>query len=92
MRTYGNIQKFAQGQGDECSTGFLLDYKYFKHHYKMIAIDLSKQQAPDTDPKAIQQINFTRNLDRAENTTMFYITEEAKEIILDFLQGVVRVL
>ena len=44
----------------------------------MIAIDLSKQQALDVDPRAIQQINFTVNLDRAGNTTMFFIIEEAK--------------
>ena len=45
----------------------------------MIAIDLSKQQALDADPIAIQQINFAANLDRDENTTMFFIIEEAKE-------------
>ena len=52
----------------------------------MIAIDLSKQQAPDADPRAIQQINFTANLNRAEQTTMFFIIREAKEAILDFSQ------
>ena len=50
----------------------------------MIAIDLSKQQAPDADPKAIEQINFTANLDREENTTMFFIFEKVKETISDF--------
>ena len=58
----------------------------------MIVIDLSKQQALDTDTRAIQQINFTTNLDRAENTTMFFIIEEAKETVLDFSQGTVKVL
>ena len=58
----------------------------------MIAIDLSKQQALDADPKTIQQINFTANLDRNENITMFFIIEEAKETILDFSQGTVKVL
>ena len=58
----------------------------------MIAIDLSKQQALDADPRAIQQINFTANLDRAENTTMFFVIEEAKETVLDFLQGTYKVL
>ena len=58
----------------------------------MIVIDLSKQQALDTDTRAIQQINFTTNLDRAENTTMFFIIEEAKETVLDFSQGNVKVL
>ena len=50
----------------------------------MIAIDLSKQQALDADPRVIQQINFTGNLDRAGNTTIFFTVEEAKETILDF--------
>ena len=56
----------------------------------MIAIDLSKQQALDADPRAIQQINFTVNLDRAGNTTMFFIIEEAKETVLDFSQGTIK--
>ena len=50
----------------------------------MIAIDLSKQQALDADPRAIQQINFTGSLDTAGNTTMFFVIEEAKETVLDF--------
>ena len=58
----------------------------------MIAVDLSEQQALDIDPRAIQQINFTPNLDCAGNTTMFFIIEEAKETVLDFSQGTVRVL
>ena len=58
----------------------------------MIAIDLSKQQALDADPGAIQQINFTANLVRAGNTTTFFIIEEAKETVLDFSQGTVKVL
>ena len=51
----------------------------------MIAIDFSKQQATDADPKVIQQINFTANLDEAGNTTIYLITEESKEIVLNFL-------
>ena len=58
----------------------------------MIAIDLSKQQALDADPRAIQQINFTANLDRAVNTTMFFIIEESKETIFEFSLGTVKVL
>ena len=63
MRTYNNIQKIATGQGDDYTTGCLLDCNHFNNYIKMIVIDLSKQQALDVDPKAIQQINFTRNLD-----------------------------
>ena len=77
MRTYDNIRKIAPGQGDDYTTNCLLDYNYFNNCYNMIAIDLSKQQALDADPKAIQQINFTGNLDRVEG---------AKETVLDFSQ------
>ena len=62
--TYENIKKIATGQGDDYTTGCLLDYIYFKNYYKMIVVDLSKQQALDSDLKAIQQINLNlhRNL------------------------------
>ena len=91
-KTYENIRKIATGQGDDYTTGCLLDYSYFKDHYKMIAIDLSKQQALDADPTAIQQTNFTANLDRLGNTKMLFIIEEAKETVLDYSQGTVKVL
>ena len=58
----------------------------------MIRIDLSKQQALDVDPRAIQQINFTANLDNAGNTRIYFILDEAKETILDFSQGTVKAL
>ena len=58
----------------------------------MIAIDLSKQQAWDADPRAIQQINFTANLDRDDGATIFFITEQAKETVFEFSQGTVKVL
>ena len=64
--TYENIIKTAIGQGDDYTTG-LLHYSYFKDYFKMVAVDLSKQQALDADPKAIPQINFNVNLDRAGN-------------------------
>ena len=58
----------------------MLDYDYFRDYCEMIAIDLSKQQALDVDPKAIQQINFTGNLPRDENedTTIFFLIKEEK--------------
>ena len=90
--TYNNIRKITTGQGDDYTTGCLLDYPYFKDTYKMIAVDLSKQQVLDADPRAIQQINFTANLDRAGNTRVYIIREEAKETILDFSQGTVKLL
>ena len=91
-KTYENIRKIATGKKDNYTTGCLLDYPYFKENYKMIAIDLSRQNELDADPRAIQQINFTANLDRAGNTTIFFIIEEAKETIFEFSQGTVKVL
>ena len=79
-------------QGDDYTTGCLLDYPYFKKYYELITIDLSKQQKLDADPKAIQQINLTENLDREEGSTMFFIIEEAKETVLDLSKGTVQVL
>ena len=90
--TYENVRKIAAGQGDDYTTGCLLDYPYFSNTYKMIAVDLSKQQALGADPRAIQQTDFTANLDRAGNTRVYFILEEAKETILDFSQGTVKVL
>ena len=90
--TYRNIRKIVTGQRDDYATGCLLDYAYFKDVYKMIAIDLNKQQSLDADPKAIQQINFIANLDRTGNTRIFFILEEAKETVLDFSQGTAKVL
>ena len=77
--TYENIRKIATGQGDDYTTGCLLDYSYFSDTHKMIAVDLSKQQALDADP-------------RAGNARVYFILEEAKETILDFSQGTVKVL
>ena len=84
------FEKFSTGQGDEWKTGCLLDYNYFNNYYKMIAVDLSKQQALDADPKAIQQINLTGNLE--QQAAIFFIIEEAKETVLDFLLETVKAL
>ena len=73
-------------QGHNYPTGCLC-YIYFQSYYKMIEVVLSKQQALDADQKAIQQINSTGNLDWAGNTTMFFITEEAKETISGIKNG-----
>ena len=77
---------------DDYTTGCLPAYPYFEKYYKLIAIDLSKRQKLDADPKSMQQINFTENLDRAEGAAMFFIIEEAEETVLDFSKGTVKVL
>ena len=81
--TYENIRNITIGQGDGYTTDCLLDYTYFKIYQKIIAIDLSKQQALDADPKAI---------DRDGNTSFYFILEEAKETVFEFSQGSVKVL
>ena len=69
----------------------MLDYPYFKDSYKMIAVDLNKQQALDADPRAMQQINFTANLEE-DKTRIYFILEEVKETVLNFAQGTVKLL
>ena len=97
--TYENIRKTTTVQGDDYTTGCLLDYPYFKEGYEIIVVDLSKQQTSDTNPKANQQINFAANLDRGDSTRIFFIPEKAKkkqqkkqQTRLDFSQGTVKVL
>ena len=83
--TYKNIWKVATGQGNGYTTCCLLDYPYFKEHYKLIAKELSKNQKLDANPKATQQINF------AEFQKCFSLLKK-KELALDFSKESVRVL
>ena len=80
MKTFDNIQKNAPGQGDDYTTRYILEYLYFKEYYEMIAIDLSKQQKIDADPK----INFTGNPHQPGNTTMFFIIKKPKALFQIF--------
>ena len=80
LKTNENIRKIATGQWHDYTTGCLLNYSYFKDNYKTIAIYLSKQQA--ADPRAIQQINFTANLE--ENTRMFLLLKKQKKLCFSF--------
>ena len=90
--TNENNRNITTDQGDDYKTGFLLDYAYFRDNYKMVVIDLCKEQALDADPSAIQQINFTAKLDRNVNTRIFLILGEAKETFLDFSQETLKFL
>ena len=67
----------------------MLDYDYFKKHYKLVAVDLSKQKALDADPRAIQQIEFKYML--KTNSTIYWVLEKSKETILEFYKGTVKV-
>ena len=90
IKQYDEIRKIATGQGDDYTTGCLLDYQYFKDHYNLIAIDLSKQEELDTDSTTIQQIEFYGML--KTNSHVCTLLEKSKETILQFSKGTAKVL
>ena len=77
------------GKGKDYTTGSSLDINYFKKHYKLAAVDLSKQRELDADPRAIQQIEFKYMLET--NSTIYWVLEKSKETILEFYKGTVKV-
>ena len=77
------------GKGEDYTTGSLLDYDYFSKHYKLVAVDLSKQKDLDADPIAIQQIKFKYMLE--VNSTIYYVLAKPKEVILEFYKGTIKV-
>ena len=81
------------GKGKDHTAGSLLGYDYFKNHYKLIAVDLSKQKELDADPRAIQQIEFKYMLEgnNDNNSTIYWVLEKSKETILEFYKGTVKV-
>ena len=87
---YDEVRKVSTGQGDDYTTGCLLDFAYFEKNYRLIAADLSKQKALDADSRAIQQIFFTRKPDEA--AVVYYIYEKSKETTLQFSKGTTKVL
>ena len=90
VKQYDEIRKTATGQGDDYTTGCLLDYQYFKDHYNLIAIDLSKQKELDADSRAIQQIEFYGML--KTNSQVCTVLEKSKETMLEFYKGTAKVL
>ena len=90
LKKYNEISKVLTGQGDDYTTGCLLDFSYFEKNYRLIAVDLSKQKALDADSRAIQQIIFTGKTDN--QIKVYYILEQSKETILEFLKGTTKVL
>ena len=90
VKQYDDIKKTATGQGDDYTTGCLLDYQYFKDHYQLIAVDLSKQKELDADSRAIQQIEFYGML--KTNSQVCKVLEKLKETILEFYKRPAKVL
>ena len=85
IKQYYEIRKILTGQGDDYTTGSLLDFAYFEKKYRLIAADLSKQKALDADSRVIQQIIFTGKIKAATDNTrviIYYILEQSKEAIL----------
>ena len=82
VKQYEEIRKTATGQGDDYTTGFLLDYQYLKDHYNLIAVDLSKQKELDADSRAVQQIKFYGML--KTNSQVYTVLEKSKEKMLEF--------
>ena len=89
IKQHDKIRKISTGQGDDYTTGCLLDFAYFEKNYRLIAVDLSKQKALDADSRAIQQIIFTGKA--TDVTKDFYILEKSKETILQFSKGTAKV-
>ena len=95
IKQYNEVRKISTGQGDDYTTGCLLDFAYFKNNYRLIAADLSKQKALDADSRAIQQIIFTGKIKATVANTrviIYYILEQSKETILEFAKGTTKVL
>ena len=95
IKQYDEIRKISTGQGDDYTTGCLLDFNYFEKNYRLIAADLSKQKALDADSRAIQQIIFTGKIKAAADNTrviIYYILEQSKETMLEFAKGTTKVL
>ena len=79
IKKYDEIRNITTGKGDDYTTGCLLNYQYFKDHYQLIAVDLSKQKELDVDPRAIQQIEFSGKLET--NSQVCTVLEKSKETI-----------
>ena len=89
IEKYRELKKVMTGKGEDYTTGSLLDFNYFDKHYKLVAVDLSKQKELDADPRAVQQIEFKYML--GTNSTIYWVLEKSKETILEFYKGTVKV-
>ena len=89
IEKYRELKKVMIGKGEYYTTGSLLDFNYFLKHYKLIAVDLSKQKELDADPRAIQQIEFKYMI--RTSSIIYWILEKSKETILEFYKGTVKV-
>ena len=89
IEKYRELKKVMIGKGGDYTRGSLLDYDYFSKHYKLVAVDLSKQKELEADSREIQQIEFKYMLET--NLTIYWVLEKSKETILEFYKGTVKV-
>ena len=89
IEKYRELKKVMIGKGEDYTTRSLLDFNYFDKHYKLVAVDLSKQIELDADTRAIQQIEFKYML--GTDSTIYWVLEKSKETILEFYKGTVKV-
>ena len=90
IKKYDEIKEIATGHGDDYTPGCLLDYQYFKDHYQLIAVDLSKKKELDADSRVLQQIEFHGMLNT--NLQVCTVLGKSKETILEFYKGTAKVL
>ena len=86
------IRKITTGQGDDYTTGCLLDYQYFRYHYQLISVDFSKQKELDADLRAIQEIEIEFYRILKNNSKLCTVLEKSKETVLEFYKGTAKVL
>ena len=89
IEKYRELKKVMIGKGEDYTTGSLLNYNYFKRHYKLVAVDLSKQKELDANPRAFQQIEVKYTL--VTNSTIYWVLEKSKETILEFYKVTAKV-
>ena len=84
------LERLQQEKGNDYTTGCWLDFQYFKDHYQLIAVDLTKQKELDADPRAFQQIDFYGKLETCSQVCT--VLEKSKETVLVFYKGTAKVL
>ena len=89
IEKYRELKKVMIGKGEDYTTGSLLDFNYFDKHYKLVAVDLSKQKELDADSRAIQQIELKYMI--GMSSTIYCVLEKSKETIVEFYKGTVKV-
>ena len=92
IRKYDELRKVTTGEGEDYTTGCLLDYKYFKDHHLIITWHLSLQKELDPNTRSIQQIEANFMLTDNNNSQILTVLDKSKETVLEFYKGTAKVL